>query len=75
MPLSTFRYKVRQVWLRALRRRSQKVRKGVLYRLLDTRFALPLPRITHPEGWLELSPGYLLGRVRRAAKKAARPVL
>ena len=73
LSLSTLRYKVRQVWLRALKRRSQKVRKGVLYRLLDTRFALPLPHITHPEGWLELSPGYLLGRA--GCGKAARPVL
>ena len=71
--LSTFRYKVRQVWLRALIRRSQKVRKGALYRLLDTRFALPSPRITHPEGWLQLQPGYLLGRA--GCGKAACPVL
>jgi len=73
LSLSTFRYRVRQGWLRALKRRSQKASKEALYRLLDTCFALPLPCITHPEGWLALNPGYLLGRA--GCGKAARPVL
>jgi len=71
--LSTFRYKVRQLWLKALKSRSQRVRKQRLYQVIDRNFSLPPPRITHPEGWLELSPGYLLGRA--GCGKAARPVL
>ena len=34
---------------------------------------LPTPKITHPEGWLDLNPGYLLGRA--GCGNAARPVL
>jgi RNA-directed DNA polymerase len=71
--LSTFRYKARQRWLHALLRRSQKACKERLYELLDKCFALPTPHITHPEGWFDLSPGYLLGRA--GCGKAARPVL
>ena len=71
--LSTFRYQARQRWLHALLRRSQKACRERLQRLLDRCFLLPTPRITHPESWLDLSPGYLLRRA--GCGKSARPVL
>ena len=71
--LSTFRDKVKRRWLKALMRRSQKACKKRLYWLVDKRLVLPRPHITHPEGWLELSPGHLLGRA--GCGNAARPVL
>ena len=71
--LSQFWHAVQQAWLRALMRRSQKMRKQWLYRLIDHEFALPCPSITHPEGWFDLSPGHLLGRA--GCGKAARPAL
>lgn len=60
--LARFRYEVRRLWLYALKRRSQKVNKDRLYKLIASVFELPTPKITHPEGWLDLNPGYLLGR-------------
>jgi len=71
--LSAFWHQAQRAWLKALKARSQKVRKMRLYWLIDHEFALPRPHITHPEGWLQLSPGYLLGRA--GCGKAARPVL
>jgi len=60
-------------WARALLRRSQKARWPRVKRLLDEVFVLPRPRITHPDGWLCVNPGYLLGRA--GCGNAARPVL
>jgi group II intron reverse transcriptase/maturase len=71
--LQTMRTHVWWIWLRALRRRSQTSKLGRLVALLQTRFRLPNPRITHPDDWLPVSPGYLLGRA--GCGKAARPVL
>lgn len=71
--LSAFWHKIQRIWLKALMRRSQKVCKKRLYWLIDHEFVLPRPHITHPEGWFELNPGYLLGRA--GCGKAARPVL
>jgi RNA-directed DNA polymerase len=71
--LKRFRQGVRKRWRRALLRRSQKVNKHRLHRLLQTRYVLLAPRITHSEGWLALNPGYLLGRAGWG--NAPRPVL
>jgi len=71
--LARFRYEVRKLWLNALKRRSQKVNKDRLYKLIASVFELPTPKITHPEGWLDLNPGYLIGRA--GCGNAARPVL
>jgi RNA-directed DNA polymerase len=71
--LQRMRTQVWWIWLRALRRRSQNSRIDRLVALLQTRFRLPDPRITHPDDWLPVSPGYLLGRA--GCGKAARPVL
>jgi RNA-directed DNA polymerase len=71
--MSQFWHAVQRAWLRALMRRSQKMRRTRLYGLIDRQFALPRPHITHPEGWFSTSPGYLLGRA--GCGKAARPVL
>jgi hypothetical protein len=71
--LACLRSHVWHYWRQCLRRRSQTNHKGRLTRLLNERFALPNPRITHPDNWLALDPGYLLGRA--GCGKAARPVL
>jgi group II intron reverse transcriptase/maturase len=71
--LSKFWHAVQRLWLKALKRRSQQTRLSRLYELIDHQFALPRPRITHPEGWLRQNPGHLLGRA--GCGKAARPVL
>lgn len=71
--LSRFRQKVWSNWLHALKRRSQKVRRSRLHRLTTNVFKLPSPRITHSEGWLQVNPGYLLGRA--GCGNSARPVL
>ena len=71
--LARFRYESRRSWLNALKRRSQKVNKDRLYKLIASAFELPTPKITHPEGWFDLNPGYLLGRA--GCGNAARPVL
>ena len=71
--LSKLRQKVWENWLRALKRRSQKINRGKLHRLTTKIFKLPPPRITHSEGWLRVNPGYLLGRA--GCGNAARPVL
>lgn len=71
--LARFRSAVRSLWIGMLRRRSQNSPIRALVSLLDTRFALPPPRITHPDDWLPVSPGYLLGRA--GCGKAARPDL
>jgi len=71
--LARFRHEVRWVWLNALKRRSQKVNKDRLHKLIASVFELPTPKITHPEGWLYLNPGYLLGRA--GCGNSARPVL
>lgn len=71
--LARFRHRVRQHWSNALRRRSQKVHRARLARLLTERFVLPQPRITHPDNWLAVTPGYLLGRA--GCGNTARPAL
>ncbi|WP_319548601.1 hypothetical protein [Desulfogranum marinum] len=71
--LSRFRQRVWKLWRLALMRRSQKVNHKRLYTLTVETFKLPLPRITHSEGWLRVNPGYLLGRA--GCGNAARPVL
>jgi hypothetical protein len=71
--LARLRTRVWFLWRAALRRRSQKSKLDRLTRLLNERFVLPTPRITHPETWLPVSPGYLLGRA--GCGHAARPVL
>jgi hypothetical protein len=71
--LARFRHRVWSLWRQSLRRRSQTSRKGRITALLNERFVLPAPRITHPDNWLPVNPGYLLGRA--GCGKAARPVL
>lgn len=71
--LARFRQVVWRSWLQALRRRSQKVNIARLYRLVTTVFKLPIPRITHQEGYLPVNPGHLLGRA--GCGNAARPDL
>ena len=71
--LSRLRQKVWKGWLQALKRRSQKVNRSRLHRLITCIFKLPFPRITHSEGWLPVNPGYLLGRA--GCGNSARPVL
>jgi RNA-directed DNA polymerase len=71
--ISRFRHEVWKRWLNALRRRSQKVNINKLYLLLNNRFKLPVPKIMHPESWLPVNPGYLLGRA--GCGNSARPDL
>ena len=71
--LRNFRYGVWKLWMKSLMRRSQKVNKDRIYRLVNEVFVLPTPRITHSEGWLAVNPGYLLGRA--GCGNAARPDL
>jgi RNA-directed DNA polymerase len=71
--LSRFRHEVWKRWLNALRRRSQKVNINKLYLLLKGKFKLPVPKIMHPESWLPVNPGYLLGRA--GCGSSARPDL
>ena len=71
--LARFLSRVWSVWRQNLRRRSQTSRKGRITALLNERFVLPQPRITHPDNWLPVDPGYLLGRA--GCGKSARPAL
>ncbi len=71
--LSRYRYQVWHTWRGSLRRRGQTSRKDRITRLLNERFVLPMPRITRPDNWLPINPGYLLGRA--GCGKSARPVL
>ena len=71
--LARFRHRVWSLWRQSLRRRSQTSRKSRITTLLNERFVLPQPHITHPDNWLPVDPGYLLGRA--GCGKAARPVL
>lgn len=57
-----FYYSVWKIWYRTLSGRSQKGMKFEKYKRLLELFPLPRPKITHPEGWLRVNPGYLLGR-------------
>jgi len=71
--LKQFHYEIWKIWYKRLKRRSQKgmaFRKFLKY-LED--FPLPKPKITHPEGWLLVNPGHLLGRA--GCGKSARPDL
>ena len=68
-----FYYEVRKRWLNALRRRSQKVNLSKLCQLLKEKYLLPVPKIMHPENWLSVNPGYLLGRA--GCGNSARPDL
>jgi len=60
--LQRFRHEVWKRWTNALRRRSQKSNFGRLYELLKDKLPLLMPTITHPENWLAVNPGHLLGR-------------
>ena len=71
--LRQFYYEVRKIWYRILKHKSQKGMKFCKYERLLLLFPLPKPKITHPEGWLSVDPGYLLGRA--GCGKSARPVL
>jgi group II intron reverse transcriptase/maturase len=71
--LNRYQRQVWRLWLASLRRRSQRANLDRLLRLLRGRYALPPPRITHPEGWLLVVPGHLLRRA--GCGNAARPVL
>jgi group II intron reverse transcriptase/maturase len=71
--LARFRQRVWLTWFKTLKRRSQKANTDRVYGLITQRFCLPIPRITHSEGWLTFNPGYLLGRA--GCGNAARPVL
>ncbi len=71
--LGQYRYQTWKYWRQCLRKRSQTSRKDRITRLLNERFILPLPKITHPDNWLPVNPGYLLGRA--GCGKSARPVL
>ena len=71
--LHSFHRQVWFIWLRALRRRSQTAKVSRLVLLLNGRFPLPSPRITHPDNWLPGSPGDLLRRA--GCGNTARPVL
>jgi len=71
--LKQFHYEIWNMWYKRLKRRSQKgmaFKKYVKY-LED--FPLPKPKITHPEGWFLVNPGYLLGRA--GCGNSARPDL
>ncbi len=71
--LKRFRHGVWKHWISALRRRSQKSNFSRLCKLLRDLFPLPKPAITHPENWLAVNPGYLLGRA--GCGNSARPDL
>jgi group II intron reverse transcriptase/maturase len=71
--LARFRNGVFKHWLKWLCRRSQKPNVDRIYGLITNVFVLPPARITHPEGWLKLDPGYLLGRA--GCGNSARPDL
>jgi group II intron reverse transcriptase/maturase len=71
--LQRFRHEIWKQWIGALRRRSQKSNLGRLCGLLKNVFPLPMPVITHPENWLAVNPGYLLGRA--GCGNSARPDL
>ena len=71
--LQRFRHEVWKRWINALRRRSQKSNFGRLYELLRDKLPLSMPTITHPESWLAINPGYLLGRA--GCGNSARPDL
>ena len=70
--LKQYRHGVWKGWFNTLKRRSQKGNIRRLYTLLKTVFVLPTPWITHPEGWLNVNPGHLLGRA--GCGNTARPV-
>jgi RNA-directed DNA polymerase len=71
--LSSFRERVFWMWYRSLCRRNRKPNKDRIYQHLTKRFVLPRPKITHPENWLPVDPGYLLGRA--GCGNTARPDL
>jgi len=71
--LKRFRHEVWKHWIGALRRRSQKSNFSSLCKLLREIFPLPKAVITHPENWLAVNPGYLLGRA--GCGNSARPDL
>ena len=71
--LKQFHYEVWNMWYKRLKRRSQKgMAFGKYVKYLED-FPLPKPKITHPEGWFLVNPGYLLGRA--GCGKSARPDL
>lgn len=71
--LKQYRHGVWKSWFGALKRRSQKGNVERLYNQLRTVFVLKSPWITHPENWLSVNPGYLLGRA--GCGNTARPDL
>jgi len=52
-------------------RRSQKSKRPKVHHLVDEVFVLAKPRITHPEGWLMLTPGYLAGRAGAGQRRTS----
>ena len=71
--LKQFHYAIWQTWYKKLKRRSQKGMAFEKYVKYLDNFPLPIPKITHPEGWFTVDPGYLLGRA--GCGKSARPDL
>ncbi len=69
--LARFRGRLRQIWFNALMRRSQKSKRQKVHHLVDEVFVLAKPRITHPEGWLTLTPGYLAGRAGAGQRRTS----
>ena len=71
--LARYRWRLWRLWYQSLSRRSQKSNGHRLTHLLTEVFPLPKARITHSEGWMNVTPGDLLGRA--GCGNAARPVL
>ena len=71
--LKQFHYEIWNMWYKRLKRRSQKGMAFEKYVKYLENFPLPKPKITHPEGWFLVNPGYLLGRA--GCGKSARPDL
>ena len=71
--LKKFHYEIWKMWYKRLKRRSQKGMAFEKYVKYLEDFPLPKPKITHPEGWFLVNPGYLLGRA--GCGNSARPDL
>jgi len=69
--LARFRGRIRQIWFNALMRRNQKSKRWKVRHLVDEVFVLAKPRITPPEGWLTLMPGYLAGRAGASQRRTS----
>ena len=71
--LARYRWRLWRLWYQSLKRRSQTSNGHRLTHLLTEVYVLPKARITHNEGWMNVTPGYLLGRA--GCGNTARPVL